>query len=366
MGVIGSIVALLIVIFVLVVIHEYGHLVVARKNGVMVEAFSIGIGPVLWEKIDKNGLKWRISLLPIGGYLKMFGDSDISSVKENIPEGFSEDDMNRMSIHRKKPWQKLLVAFGGPAFNLSFAIIVLFLFAVINGIPESNNIISVQSESSLAYSSGLRDGDAIIEANDKKIKVFSDLKDQITGSHGKILNLKIKKGNGEIEDISIKMYSEKDGEITPIKVLGVTPNTKNTKYKKLTPIDSAIFALSTTYNFSVDNITSIFKIVSGRMGTENVGGIISIAKISIASAEAGIPNFVWILAILSIILGSVNLLPIPILDGGTILISIIEWTIGRPLHKKVVDVIFTAGLILVAALMILGLWNDLSNVNLFR
>jgi regulator of sigma E protease len=360
MGFIGSTIALMIVIFVLVVVHEFGHLIVARKNGVFVEAFSVGIGPVLWERMDKSGLKWRISLLPIGGYVKMFGDSDVSSVKETIPDGYTDEDMDRMSIHRKKPWQKLLVAFGGPFLNLVFAIVVLFLFSVINGIPEGDNTIAVQGESTLAYTSGLRDGDAIVEANDARINTFSDLKDQIIASHGKILKLKIKKDDSQEQTIEIKMYSEDNGEIVPIKILGVTPNPKNVKYKKLCITDGIIFALSTTYNSSVDNITSIFKIATGQISPKNVGGVISIAKMSVASAESGIPNFIWMLAILSIILGSVNLLPIPVLDGGTILISAIEWVIGRPLPKKFVEIIFMVGLVIVAALMLLGLWNDLS------
>jgi regulator of sigma E protease len=290
----------------------------------------------------------------------MFGDSDVSSVKETIPDGYTDEDMDRMSIHRKKPWQKLLVAFGGPFLNLVFAIIVLFFFSVINGIPEGDNTIAVQGESSLAYTSGLRDGDAIIEANSKRVNTFSDLREQITASHGKILKLKVKKSDDQEQTIEIKMYSEDNGEIVPVRILGVTPNPKSIKHKKLCFSDGIIYALSTTYNSSIDNITSIFKIATGQLSPKNVGGIISIAKISVASAESGIPNFIWMLAMLSIILGSINLLPIPVLDGGTILISAIEWLAGRPLPKKVVEIIFMVGLVIVAALMLLGLWNDLS------
>jgi regulator of sigma E protease len=366
MGFVGSTASLVIVIFVLIVVHEFGHLLVARKNHVFVHAFSIGIGPVLWEREDKRGLKWRISLFPIGGYVKMLGDSDISSVRESIPDGFSEEDMDRMSMHRKKPWQRLLIAFGGPLANLFFAITVLFFFSVINGVSEDNNKISVQDESSLAYISGLRDGDAIVEANGKVIKTFSNLRDQIIASQGKVLGLKVKKSDGQCQDIEIKMYADEDGKITPIKILGISPDTKNVKYKRLQLIDGIVFALTTTYRFSVDNIASIFKIVTGELSTKNVGGALSIAKMAISSAESGIPNFIWMLAMLSIILGSVNLLPIPVLDGGMILISAIEWLSGRPLPKKVIDIIFMIGLILVAALMLLGLWNDISNFKIFK
>jgi regulator of sigma E protease len=365
MGVVGSSLTFLLVLSILIITHELGHLIAARLNGVFVEAFSIGMGPVLFEKTDSKGLKWRISLIPIGGYIKMFGDADISSVKETIPIGFTEDDMERMSIHRKKPWQKLIVALGGPLFNLIFAVFVLFFFAIINGVPQSNNIISVQDESSVAYTSGLRDGDAILIANDKKISTFVDFMNQIVESHGKILKIKYKRGE-EIRDVEIKMYEEKDGETVPIKLLGVTQSTKHMSYKKLTSLDGIVFAISTTVTFSINNIKSILKIVTGETSVKSVGGIISIAKISASSAEAGIANFVWILAMLSIMLGSVNLLPIPVLDGGTIVISAIEWIIGRQLNKKVVETVFMVGLVIVAALMLIGIWNDLSNCKLFR
>ncbi|MDR0640124.1 MAG: M50 family metallopeptidase [Holosporales bacterium] len=365
MGVVGSSLILLIVIGILVITHEFGHLIAARLNGVFVEAFSIGMGPILFEKTDSKGLKWRISLFPLGGYIKMFGDADISSVKEFIPSGYTEEDMDRMSIHRKKPWQKIMVAFGGPLFNLIFAVFVLFFFSTINGIPQSNNIISVPEESSVAYTSGLRDGDAILMANDKKISTFVDFMNQITESHGKILKIKFKRGD-EVRDIEVKMYEEKDGEKVPIKLLGVTQSNQNLSYKTLPLLEGAAFALSTTVTYSINNIKSICKIATGEASVKSVGGLISIAKISASSAEAGIANFIWMLAMLSIMLGSVNLLPIPVLDGGTIVISAVEWMIGRQLNKKIVETVFMIGLVVVVALMLVGIWNDLSGCKLFR
>mgnify|MGYP002623234329 CR=1 FL=1 len=143
------------------------------------EAFSLGMGPVLWERTDKYGTKWRLSLSPIGGYVKMFGDADATSVKECIPEGYTEEDMQKMSAFRKKPWQRLLIALGGPLANFVLAIVVFFGINAIKGIPEPDTIITVVSKESVAYTSGLRDGDKIVSINKSKINKAKKLSQKI-------------------------------------------------------------------------------------------------------------------------------------------------------------------------------------------
>jgi regulator of sigma E protease len=363
MGLVLSIALFLLLICALVAAHELGHLLIARANGIFCEAFSIGIGPVLLEKKDKHGTKWRFSLFPIGGYVKMLGDADISSVKEEMPVGYTEEDMEKMSPHRKKPWQRLLIAAGGPLANFLFAIVVLFGLATINGAPFPDNSITVASENSLAFTSGLRNGDHITQANGKDIKIFYQLRDVILESSGKELSLTIKRGE-EIKDIEIKMYEEKaGGEIVPVQTLGIYPG--GYIYKKLGIIGAMAYSVHTTYTIARDNIKGIFNVAIGKVSPKNVGSVVSIFKISSESAEAGIANFIMMMAMISVILGAVNLLPIPVLDGGTILISAIEWIIGRRLNKKFVEAIFTVGLFIVVGLMVLGLWNDISKCKFF-
>jgi regulator of sigma E protease len=362
MGAIGSAASFIILICVLVTVHEFGHFIVARMNGVFVEAFSIGMGPVLFERKDKIGTSWRISLLPIGGYVKMLGDSDVTSVRECIPEGCSEEDMDRMSMHRKKPWQRLFIAGAGPFANFVFSIVVLFSLASVKGIPEYGNTIVVQDEKSVAYESGLRTHDVVIKANGDAVNRFQDLKNKLSGSVGKTLALTVKRGN-EVVDLSINMYTETNGERKPISVIGIRP--EDVSYRKAGIIESAASAFSSTYSIAADNMRAVFKVASGEGSPKNIGGIVSIFKMSVDSADAGLSSFIWMLAVFSTVLGSINLLPIPVLDGGTVLISAIEMIIGRPLNKKFISFIFTIGLIVVSAIMLLGLWNDLSGCKFF-
>ncbi|MDR0942327.1 MAG: RIP metalloprotease RseP [Holosporales bacterium] len=359
---IGSFIPFIILLCVVVIVHELGHLIAARANKVFCEIFSIGFGPTLLERTDKSGTKWRLSLLPLGGYVKMFGDADASSVKETIPEGYTEEDMDRMSAHRKKPWQRLIISAGGPFANFIFAILILFSLSVINGTPEYGNAITVAGENSLAYASGLRDGDAILKANGYKIDNFGTFRKQIVDSYGKELKLEVKRGE-QIYRVNINMFENKDGEIVPIKMLGVAP--KEFHYRKLGVFESLASSVATVYNMTAENICSMLKIATGKMSAKNVGGVISIFKMSSDSAQNGFISFIVMIAVISTVLGAINLLPIPVLDGGTVVICAIEWIIGRPLNKKFVEVIFTAGLIFVAGLMALGVWNDLSNCKFF-
>lgn len=362
MGVILATLAFAVLICVLVTVHELGHLLVARANGVFAEAFSIGFGPVLFERKDKHGTKWRLSLIPAGGYVKMLGDADATSVKEVLPEGYTQEDMDRLSLHRKKPWQKLLVSIAGPVFNLIFAVVILFSLALIKGTPEYTSTINVVGEDSVAYVSGIRSGDKITKIDDEEISTFEELREKISKSIGKKVQVELERGD-EIEEVTVEMFKEENGQIVPIKTLGVAP--LETIYHKTGIVDSAISSVKTVYLLAVNNITAIFKIITHKMSSKNVGGVISIFQMASQSAEAGIFSFLWMMAVLSTVLGAINLLPIPVLDGGAVLISAIEWCLGRPLNKKLIETIFVIGLVVVAGLMLLGIWNDLSNFKFF-
>ncbi|MDR1365375.1 MAG: site-2 protease family protein [Holosporales bacterium] len=350
-----------ILLGVVVIVHELGHLIIARANGVFCEVFSVGYGPRICEWTDRRGTKWRLSLLPLGGYVRMFGDADMSSIKEVVPIGYTDRDMDMMSAHRKKPWQRLLISIGGPAANFVFSIVVLFAVALINGVPRYSTAITVVGES-VAYSAGLRSGDQVVTANTEKINDFRELREQIVKSHGDVLKIGIKRGEA-IHNISIDMFEKKENKVTPISILGVSP--KEIVYEKVGLWKAFKESISTTYTIAVGNISAIFKIITGSMSAKNIGGIISIFKVSSDSASAGFLSFIFIIAMISTTLGAINLLPVPVLDGGAVVIAMIEQVIGQPLNKRFVDVIFSIGLVAVVGLMVIGMWNDLMNCKAF-
>lgn len=354
-----SLISFAVLIVILVTVHEFGHLIAARANGVMVEAFSVGMGPVLWKKKDKFGTEWRISLLPIGGYVKMLGDADATSVREQKPDNISEEDMEMFSIHRKKPYQRLIVAAAGPFMNLIFAIIVITTLAIVKGIPVPSNIVNVIPNTP-AQHAGLQDRDKIISVNERKVNNLDDIKKCIRDSIGNVLHVRVIRDKKERE-FAINMVDENKQKQT---VIGISSATID--YKSTGVIDAFFDACKITYTIAIENMKGLAKIITGKQSYKNAGGIISIAKIAEQGAKAGIAKFVWVIAFLSIVLGAVNLLPIPMLDGGTILLSLIEMVAGRPINKKVIDTLFYIGFAIVAALMVLGLWNDCTKIPLIQ
>ncbi|MBQ8651078.1 MAG: site-2 protease family protein [Alphaproteobacteria bacterium] len=363
MNFILSFAVFMLLLGIVVTVHELGHLVIARLNGVFCEVFSFGFGPVLMSKKDSKGTEWRFSLIPLGGYVKMMGDADASSVKEADNTNYTEDELEKGSLHRKKPWQRLLIAAGGPFANFIFATVIYINVSTFNGLPEFNNTITVASEDSVAYTSGLRTGDIIIKANGQAITKFEEIREHIIGSRGKVLNLEINR-SGQTQSLSIEMFKKEGDKVVPVIVLGISP--KDVIYKKLPILESITSSISMTYNMAIENIDGIIKILIGKSSPKNVGGIISIFKVSSDSAEAGILSFIMMIAMISVALGAINLMPIPVLDGGTVVISAIEWLTGKPMNKKLVESIFMVGLILVVGLMLLGTWNDISNLKVFK
>jgi regulator of sigma E protease len=291
----------------------------------------------------------------------MFGDADASSVKEVIPAGYTERDMDMMSAHRKQPWQRLLISLGGPVANFIFSIVVLFIVAVISGVPKYSTVITV-AEDSVAHSAGMQNGDEIVDVNGKQIADFKELREQIMESSGKVIEINVKRGD-EVLNFSVDMFEEKDGKVVPRSVLGVAP--KDISYEKVGIMEAIRSALVTTYDTAVGNISAIFKIITGNMSATKIGGIISIFKVSSDSAAAGLASFIFMIAMISTTLGAINLLPVPVLDGGAVVIAMVEQIIGQPLNKRFVDVIFSIGLVVVAGLMVVGMWNDLVGCKVF-
>lgn len=362
MNILLSFLSFIVLLAILVGFHEWGHLVVARANGVFCEVFSIGMGSKLIEWKDKYGTKWRISLFPIGGYVKMFGDADATSVRERIPDGYTEEDMRKMSAFRKKPWQRILIALGGPVANFVMAIVLLFGLACIKGVPEPSNEIAVVSANTLAYKSGLRNGDKIIRFNEYNIHSFKDLIPRLQASKGRNCTVTVNRNNTQ-QTFNIKMYTENNGEKLPIDKLGI--QSVGYSYIQTTMVNAFKNACIKTWSLTTGSVSGFAKIFQKKENAENVGGIISIFKMSAQSAGNGITEFILTLALLSAMLGAMNLLPIPCLDGGTVFINTIEWIIGHSLSERVIEIIFSVGLVFVVGLMLLGLWNDITHLSIF-
>lgn len=347
----------LVVLTVLVFVHEYGHYWVARRNGVRVETFSIGFGPELFGFNDRHGTRWKFSVVPLGGYVKMFGDADAASSPSSAALGGMTADQRAVSFHHKSPGQRAAIAFAGPAANFLFTIICLFFLFMVSHHPFPPAAVGNVVEGSAAAAAGLQPGDRIISVDGTPIDRFADLSRAVFGGGGKPVTLGVER-DGQSLDIALAPKQEPvevdDGRERLRWRLGIAADTG--PYGVL---QAARMSLTESWAMVSLTVKSIGEMITGKQGTEGLGGPIRIAQLSGDVAQNGIIPLFWFMAVLSLNLGLINLVPIPMLDGGHLLFCAIEAIRGRPLGERAQEYGFRLGLALVLTLMLFATWNDL-------
>ena len=354
----------LIILTVLVFVHEMGHYLVARKNGVKVEVFAIGFGSELFGWTDRLGTRWKICAVPLGGYVKMFGDGDITSSTslEDANESFEEKEN---AFHHKSLGARAAIVLAGPAANFLFAIILLAGLYSIVGQRYAPPIIDKITTGSSADIAGLVIGDEILQVNEKNIKRFDELQRIVRPNPGKELNFLIRRDNEILLKTVIPQLVEgKDASGSKIVygLLGVV--SEQTTFIRHNPLNSFGLAIEETWVIVSQTLIHVTEMIRGERTTEELGGPIRIAKLSGAVADAGLTSSIWFMAVLSINLGLINLFPVPVLDGGHLFFYLLEFIRGKPLEAKMQGIASYVGLVLVISLMIFVTWNDLVQLNI--
>jgi regulator of sigma E protease len=359
------IIALSVVVFV----HELGHFLVARWNNVRCDSFSIGFGPELIGYTDRHGTRWKFSLIPLGGYVKMFGEADIANpgAKENEEESEVADremtpEEKAVSFKYKTLGQRSAIVFAGPAVNFIFAILVFSVIFMSVGRPVTEPVIGDVVADSAAADAGLQPGDRILAIDGADIDRFEDLQRVVPLGNGAEMRLTVQRNDSILDIIAVpRIVEEVDAFGNPQKraLLGVASSGETRLMVRHNPITAVGLAISQTYIVVEGTFVAVGQIISGQRGTEDLGGPIRIAKFSGQAAKSGFANFVIFMAILSINLGIINLFPVPLLDGGHLLFYAIEAMRGRPLSDQTQEWGLRVGLVLVLSLMVFVTWNDI-------
>ena len=359
------IIALSVVVFV----HELGHFLVARWNNVRCDSFSIGFGPELIGYTDRHGTRWKFSLIPLGGYVKMFGEADIANpgAKENEEESEVADremtpEEKAVSFKYKTLGQRSAIVFAGPAVNFIFAILVFSVIFMSVGRPVTEPVIGDVVADSAAADAGLQPGDRILAIDGADIDRFEDLQRVVPLGNGAEMRLTVQRNDSILDIIAVpRIVEEVDAFGNPQKraLLGVASSGETRLMVRNNPITAVGLAISQTYIVVEGTFVAVGQIISGQRGTEDLGGPIRIAKFSGQAAKSGFANFVIFMAILSINLGIINLFPVPLLDGGHLLFYAIEAMRGRPLSDQTQEWGLRVGLVLVLSLMVFVTWNDI-------
>jgi regulator of sigma E protease len=348
----------LIVLTVLIFVHELGHYLVARLCGVMIEVFSIGFGPELFGWTDRAGTRWRVSAIPLGGFVKMHGEDTFA---EETQDAAPADADQRFSFRHKTLKQRAAIVSAGPLANILFALVLLLGLFTFVGAPALLPVVGTVQEGSAAAEARLMPGDLILEIDGEKIVWFDDIRRIVNSNPGVQLRFRVQRGHAEIEIAATprETTASTDGETRKVGLLGIKPDLARIGYQELSLPDAVVAAVGQTYNLATQIVDSILNMIRGGNSLDELGGPLRIAQISGQVAQHGIINLLYFMAALSVNLALINLLPIPVLDGGHLLLYAVEGAIGKPLNKRVIEYAFRAGLVFVVCLMLLATWNDL-------
>ena len=358
-GLYGFGIPFLVILTALVFVHELGHYLVARWNGVRVEIFSIGFGPEIFGWTDKAGTRWKFSLIPLGGYVKMFGDANAASMPSEDNSSLSEAE-RAVAFPCKRLSQRTWIVAAGPIANFLFAIVILAgLFSVV-GQPFTPAVVGQVVPGSAAEAAGFEPGDKITAVNGQGVARFEELQRIVGLRPEERLEITLLRDGQEMQLIATPERVETEnslGEKQEIGRIGIQRS--GSEFTRHDPLTAVWQATRETISIINNTFTALGQIIRGDRGADELGGPIRIAQLSGQVAEHGIPQAIFFAAVLSINLGLINLFPVPMLDGGHLLFYAIEALRGRPLGERAQEYGFRIGLALVLTLMVFVTWNDL-------
>jgi regulator of sigma E protease len=354
------------VLTVIVFVHEFGHYIVARLCGVKIETFSIGFGRELFGFNDRAGTRWKFSLWPLGGYVKMFGDAGAASTADVDKIEAMNEAERKVSFHFQALWKKALIVAAGPMANFLLTIAVFTFFIFTTGLASTKPVVGDVLKDSPAAEAGLQKGDLILTLDGKKMRRFDDISSVMATSLGEPVTLEVKR-EGSIFSLVItpRIFEEKDMLGNPVKrpIIGIS--SQKITYHEVGIGTALLEAIKRTYGLCVASLKVLGQMISGERSAEDLKGPLGIAKLSGEATQQGetlsetLRTVLWFIALLSANLGLINLFPIPLLDGGHLAFYAVEAVRGRPMAERFQEMGYRVGIVFIATLMVFTLFNDL-------
>jgi regulator of sigma E protease len=348
----------------LVFFHELGHYLVGRWFGIPAETFSIGFGRELVGWTDRQGTRWKVAWLPLGGYVKFVGDMGPASNPADLQQ--IPPELRDRVFQQRPVWQRFLVVLAGPMANFLLAILIFAAFLATVGRPVTSNVVAKVQQNSAAYEAGIRPGDRIVRIAGWDTPTFEAISDIVILRSGLKTEVVVDRGGTQLElPLTIRAAELRDpwGKIHKVGRIGILGGERT--YAKVPPLRVLPAATSYTFDVTRGMVDGLWQLIVGRVQKDELGGPIKIAQIAGQQAELGVLAFVQLLALFSINLGFINLLPVPMLDGGHLFFYTVEAIRRQPLSARALDWAFRGGLAVILALVVFTTMNDLGSLGLW-
>jgi regulator of sigma E protease len=361
----GYIVPFVLVLSLLVFVHEMGHYLVGRWSGIRILAFSVGFGPEIIGFTDRHGTRWKISIIPLGGYVRFFGDEDASSKPdEGKLAAMSEEDRAR-SFAGAKLWKRAATVAAGPIANFILAIAIFTVLFAIYGRSVADPVVAEVKPESAAAEAGILPGDLLVAIDGSKVQTFDDVRRYVSIRPEQKIVVTIERA-GEKQNLPMVPkrtdMTDQFGNKIEIGLIGIVTNQEvgHFRVQTYTPLEALHEGSVQTWHIVTGTFKYIGNLLSGSMKADQLGGPIRVAQASGQMATLGVAAVLQLAAVLSVSIGLLNLMPVPVLDGGHLMFYAIEAIRGKPLGSSAQDIAFRIGLAMVLTLMVFATWNDIS------
>lgn len=364
-GFLFTVLAFLLVLGPLVFVHEYGHYIVGRWCGVKADTFSIGFGRKVLGWTDKRGTEWKIGWLPLGGYVQFAGDRDAVSQPDAAWQALPAEQRSH-TFPAQPVWKRALIVVAGPMTNFLFAILILGGFAAFSGTPTNSPVVGTVLEGSAAAGAGIRPGDRIVSVDGRAMDVFMDIPLAVAHRPGETIDVRIERG-AMVQTVRLtpQLLTEKDqfGNDFERAVIGIMPG--DVVFQKVSLIEAPLIGLKQTWQIIRQTGEVLVQLLTGNRSVKDLSGPLKIAKVSGEAASMGVAALIFLIALISINLGFINLLPLPMLDGGHLLFHAYEAVRRQPAPPRAQEWAFRFGFAAVVTLMLVVTFNDLGSFGLW-
>ncbi|UUP15795.1 RIP metalloprotease RseP [Nitratireductor thuwali] len=360
----GTIVPFLFVLTVVIFVHEMGHYLVGRWCGIGVRAFSIGFGPELFGFNDRRGARWKLSAIPLGGYVKFVGDMSATSKPDADAAAALPDEERRIAFHTQPVWKRAATVFAGPFFNFLLTIAVFAVMFGLYGRVVIEPTVSQVQPGSAAEEAGILPGDRFVSVDGTQVETFRDVQRIVSGRAGDPLTFVMMRDGREVELVAVPRVTEQEdalGNTIKVGVIGVINDEGESarRVDEFGPVGALVAGVEETGHVIARTGQFLKRFVVGREDRCQLGGPVKIADMAGKAASLGFGWLIQLVALLSVGIGILNLLPIPPLDGGHLLFYAMEAVMRRPVPEVVMEAVYRVGMLVVLAFMGFVFWNDL-------